>query len=441
MTESSDGRGKIPPDKNLDSNSMQLINKDFMDRVSKNRFRPDDKGPFFLFVEGIETKVGKTHPMVFGRWLFGQPNIDKKLITNVVRVGGNRMKVELISSKAANDLIETVCFESKKMFAYIPDTLVYKTGVIRHVDPSLTDEEILLEMNSPIPPIRVKRLAKTTINPDGTRTNTKLQTCVLTFDSQRIPEFVSIYGARCRVDTYVPPVRQCSLCYRIGHVKFQCVSGIRCLHCAEQHASDDCPKERRSLHCINCNSTSHAANSKMCPIYTESQKKKKEQVLADSYAIVTRNSFGILTETTEPDKIETYEVEEFPPIRQVTQERRSSTRRPTRSLPYQRPSNRKKPNSAEYAEERQRVNPPQERETIREKRQPLDTSRSYSDNRRSESPHNMDIDQETLVNDASEAIYKLMSQPASQREVSQPLFNILNNLISRRSDHPPDDRS
>lgn len=295
------GGATLPPSSNNNENNNPQNNKDeFFKRVSQNRFSEQDLGPFFIFVEGKSCQISKTHPMVFGRWLFqslDSETVRKSDITNVRVVGSNRMKVEASSRYAANKLVRSQCFIEKGLVAYIPDFLISKTGVVRGVDTDISEEEILREIVSTATPTHVRRL---TIGRKDEKTGStyrqKIQTCFVTFQGQKLPQYISIYGARCRVEPYVPPVRQCAKCFRIGHVAAQCRSKeIRCLHCAGPHDSDspDCQNSSKTF-CINCSKDDHKANSRTCPIYQDRIKAKREQVMADTYAAVTQNRFSVL---------------------------------------------------------------------------------------------------------------------------------------------------
>ena len=136
---------------------------DFFDRISQNRFKPYDNGPYFIYVEGNDGNIGKLHPMSFEKMIFSETNTDRELITAIKVVGKNRIQIETATVKSANTLLDNQIFKIKNLRAYIPDFLIHKTGVIRHVDTELEDEEILREIRSPVQPIRMKRSVRFTI--------------------------------------------------------------------------------------------------------------------------------------------------------------------------------------------------------------------------------------------------------------------------------------
>jgi hypothetical protein len=89
-----------------------------------------------------------------------------------------------------------------------------------------------------------------------------------------------MFGAPVRAKRWVekPRLRQCTRCWRLGHLITNCRSPARCRLCGEQHTEDahrskcaDCRKENRPdsracdhpARCVNC-SGSHAADSPDC---------------------------------------------------------------------------------------------------------------------------------------------------------------------------------
>lgn len=73
----------------------------------------------------------------------------------------------------------------------------------------------------------------------------------------------------------VREVAQCKNCQRYGHTRQYCNRSPRCVKCAEEHITADCPnKERRKdVKCVNCEGN-HPANYKGCSTWKELQSKK-----------------------------------------------------------------------------------------------------------------------------------------------------------------------
>jgi hypothetical protein len=65
-------------------------------------------------------------------------------------------------------------------------------------------------------------------------------------------------------------ISQCRNCQQFGHAARNCGKKYRCVKCVDTHLPGQCKKTTRDTDpkCVNCNQN-HAANSKVCPAYTE----------------------------------------------------------------------------------------------------------------------------------------------------------------------------
>ncbi len=74
-----------------------------------------------------------------------------------------------------------------------------------------------------------------------------------------------------------PPTFQCTKCSGFGHAESLCKRKLNCLYCASNHSSKNhvcntCNKsgikcKHTTIKCVNCNSTTHSADSKLCEVY------------------------------------------------------------------------------------------------------------------------------------------------------------------------------
>lgn len=262
-------------------------NIDYIKMATNNRYRSADKGPFVVNVDGNKGNLGKVHRMSFGKWLFNSASAFKNDITDISIAGQNRIKIITKNARAANELLSLDMFKQREMTAYIPNFRVYSSGVIRDVDLDLDEKEILAEMVSPIRPISVRRLTRKGVSGGS---NVNIPVCIVTFDSQNLPEYVSIYGARCRVDRYNPPIRQCQNCFRFKHAENQCRSHTRCEHCGGNHHVNDCTVVDAILPlCVNCNGE-HKSTYRECPMRVKLNESNKNL----SFSAVTKNRFEVL---------------------------------------------------------------------------------------------------------------------------------------------------
>lgn len=288
-----------PATRNTDNSQRYFTN------TVNNRYKTTDEGPYYVNIEGTTGDIGKLHRMSFGKWVYQSTFKYKDEILNITVTGKNRLRIEMKSARAANNIITLEVFKEKNVIAYIPNYLITVNGVIRGVDRDLEELEILECMQSPIKPIAVRRITKKAIV-NNRQIVEKLATCVGTFDSQILPTHVAIYGARCAVEPYVPPLRQCRNCLRFRHSEDQCRSRARCENCAGDHRSGECQVDKLdSLVCVHCNGN-HKATSRDCPVRVMQNNSDKEKVKGRKYSeVVTANRFELLREIDQFPEIET----------------------------------------------------------------------------------------------------------------------------------------
>lgn len=155
--------------------------------------------------------------------------------------------------------------------AYIPSLLTEKKGVIRSVDTSYFETELLQIIKSDVVVKRVQRLNKVTRN-ENEVVHTPRQVVIVTFKGVKIPQYVFINRVRCPVDVYIPSVVQCFGCLRFGHIATQCKSKKRCRKCAAEVVTDcaEC-----DVWCVFCRNNNHASTDKSCPEYGKQKESRK----------------------------------------------------------------------------------------------------------------------------------------------------------------------
>lgn len=333
-------------------NSTRVINTD-------RRYGLQDKGPFHVFIEHTELNLGNLHPMKVGRILNGLSMELQSAINEVKTVGRNRVKIEVKSAVVANLLVTHDTFKNNKMIAYIPQHLTEKKAVIRGVDTSISEAEIVKNIKSVIPVLEAKRLTRVAIDKDtgkvvmgndGKPKKVPRQMILLTFQGRTLPEHVYIDRVRCQVERYVPPVIQCFNCLLYGHTKTQCRGKMKCRKCGKTH---DGSCQEIAPFCIHCKNTNHSSISKACPLYSNQQrikvimtdhnltfKEAEKLAILPSFAnIVTKNKFSVLQNNSS-------EFPSLPSLAQVTPKVGNSQPNPRSASASGRPSiKRKKPQS------------------------------------------------------------------------------------------------
>ncbi|KAI5699682.1 hypothetical protein M8J76_005255 [Diaphorina citri] len=84
---------------------------------------------------------------------------------------------------------------------------------------------------------------------------------------------------------------QCMRCQQYGHTKNDCMRPWRCVKCASNHKTTDCPKTDRNTPatCVLC-LEEHPANFKGCSVYLEILKRKTKEHKSSSASTYPRTN-------------------------------------------------------------------------------------------------------------------------------------------------------
>ena len=236
------------------------------------RYGFTDSGPFHVFLESKEGNLGRLHPMSIGKLiLLHHKEIDQNVI-EINSVGRNRVKVIFRTFPAANKFLDSKILLEKGIDAYIPTFLIRRIGVVRNVDLSLTDADIVSMLNSDqsynVMVLSVKRFTRKVSNNGETPIYKNTGTVMVTFKGQKLPSSVTLCRVKCSVEPYVQRVVQCYNCLRYGHVSKQCKSKIRCNRCGGEHGADSC-NSLTTISCIHCKGEHISISHQNCPEFTK----------------------------------------------------------------------------------------------------------------------------------------------------------------------------
>jgi len=185
------------------------------------------------------------------------------------------------------------------------------TGLIRGVDPDMSEEEMKTELSraTHYTLLKVTRIHKAMEYNGKVPTTTVL----LQFKGTVLPSSVAMYFVSRKVELYVPKPTICYNCQLYGHIAKQCKSTSPiCGFCAGPHNSKDCDKNRETETptCANCQGN-HFANSAQCPIMQQIHKLRFQNTLKTTYfqtppKIGSTSEFPTMSEpTTAADPPET----------------------------------------------------------------------------------------------------------------------------------------
>nr|CAI5841665.1 unnamed protein product [Callosobruchus analis] len=297
----------LPSSNQTHSNSQGTIQAGHTDQTTiservkhlnlDNKYSLDSPRPYVVFVEHKYLNVGRLHPMRLGEKLLNIGN-DARHIKEINTVGRNRIKIELDSPAAANRILSNSVFENNGLVAYIPLHLTEKKGVVKGIDTTYSEEDLLKKIVSDIPVKSVKRMYKVNKNSEE-QTRLPRQMIIITFAKLAVPQYISINKLRFRVDNYYSPVLMCYNCLRYGHTSTLCKSKKKCKNCGTE-CNDGSVCSNCSPFCIHCKSTSHSSTDRECPAFLK-QKRTKEAMahlnvsFEEAEKIVDHPSYASLT--------------------------------------------------------------------------------------------------------------------------------------------------
>lgn len=259
---------------NINSPVNSLAPSVIVTDINTNYYETDSNGPFICMVQYADkTKnLGNLHPLQLGKLIY-------KRVEDVISIqsaGASRVKVVFSSASAANRFLNSPLLVELNWSAFIPSSLIYSYGVIR-LDQSFSEEDFWDGVESPVCLIGFKRIPSTK---DGIQSITNL--VELKFKSSYLPDTISIYRVKFRVEPSIRSPIQCKQCWRFGHTMFYCRSKARCEFCSSlEHLFSECPlqaSEPSIATCSNCQGP-HISSDRRCPEWSRQKDIKKIMVV------------------------------------------------------------------------------------------------------------------------------------------------------------------
>jgi hypothetical protein len=228
------------------------------------KYRITDIGPYVVYVGHNNFNVGRVHPMKLGGLLREIQRV-KNEITEICRVGRNRLKIVLKTALAGNSLAREKLFSDNELTPYIPQHFTEKKNNARGVDTKLTESHLINLIESEVLVLDVRPMTRL-VEQNGEKIKIPRQTIVVTFAGLSVPKAVTINYIKCPTEIYIPKVIQCLNCLRFGHISSQCNSKLRCKACGKEHAVEsECSRVK---FCVLRNFRSFV-NSKRLPILSK----------------------------------------------------------------------------------------------------------------------------------------------------------------------------
>lgn len=140
-------------------------------------------------------------------------------------------------------------------------------GIVKQIELDIEDKEIMESFSCNFDIISIRRLKRLT--EEGKWADS--ETVRFCFKSTTLPQCVTAFGCRFKVEPYIFPVSQCSRCWRFGHSLNKCpTKKVICPKCGKDHPNCD----TKAYICINCKNE-HMAIDKSCPLYAKERDIRK----------------------------------------------------------------------------------------------------------------------------------------------------------------------
>lgn len=171
------------------------------------------------------------------------------------KISRDTMRIDCSDKETANLLVKDQPFRDMK--CYIPFHAKYCVGVIKDMDTSMSEKEINDLFDESFNSVyRMKRFDKVK------NTNVPTSSVKVTMDCDELPEYVTVYGMRCKVFNFEQRVKVCYKCHRYGHYENNCKAEIKkCGNCG-QYCEGICERETK---CSSCNDD-HKFGDDQCPM-------------------------------------------------------------------------------------------------------------------------------------------------------------------------------
>lgn len=237
--------------------------KDRMDKGSSNLFEIKHRGPFYVFIkqskQNLENKSKSALDVARILFVLGIKFQEKSY--QYLGIPAGRL-LFLLDQKLIKLLS---ALKDRNMEAFIPGILTKWKGVIQGIPLDITIKEIQesIESENDTSVINAFHLKKR--NRQSRLWEGSNAVCV-EFKGSFLPEYIKIWRVRVPILPFIPSVRICFKCGRIGHIGRTCENEERCLTCGENHINSKDEKCTSTKKCINCQGE-HSTLDGSCPSF------------------------------------------------------------------------------------------------------------------------------------------------------------------------------
>ncbi|XP_034936031.1 uncharacterized protein [Chelonus insularis] len=172
-------------------------------------------------------------------------------------------EVTFHSRDAANQMLRNKFLQEWGYNAFVPFWKVFRKGVIKDIPIDFEPELITTELNNGNPGLNVVESVrlKRRVKERGNVTWEDTTSVQVTMRIKEIPNAVYFWKTRIGLSPFIPAVRKCYRCGKVGHsIKF-CKEEEKCLRCGNNKHDEE---NGCMLKCINCKGSHFSLDSK-CP--------------------------------------------------------------------------------------------------------------------------------------------------------------------------------
>ncbi|CAG9759638.1 unnamed protein product [Ceutorhynchus assimilis] len=183
MDSDSGGSSNAASNSNTVTNDIQKPNL----QQKINRYRVNDNGPFIVLIQSknIEKGLSKIHPIKLGRSL-KRAKIEE--VHKIVRKGTNRLGIEFLTAKGANDFLKSNFCINENLEAAIPVNLVSCKGVIKGIPVDISVEDFVNTVESEVKVISARRINFRKRNDEGQIEYSPTHSLIVTFEGKKLPK-------------------------------------------------------------------------------------------------------------------------------------------------------------------------------------------------------------------------------------------------------------
>jgi len=208
-------------------------------------YSPSENPSFFVHVHShTENSLNSTHPLLISRTL---SQIAYSDIKKIKKLGRGKVLVEMASVKSANNLVLNPRLINENLKAFIPGYRTIRSGIIQDSSQHYDEADLLEFLDSPFKVVEIKRLNRR-IRVEGEIKYIPSRTVYLKFAGQILPKYIFLCQNRYEVSPFIPKIKICFSCYRIGHISKVCKGKPRCIFCGQDSHdnNDSCTEKKQS---------------------------------------------------------------------------------------------------------------------------------------------------------------------------------------------------